>query len=156
LFQILIVGGRQPPSAALESSKRIEERLTVGGVDQRLEGRAAPRQTRETREAREMIRGRVGITQETENEAHRPFVEGGVLEAFRMGRNSHCETPEPRNLGVGYRHPAANAGRENRLSLEEARYHLLARLDESGLLEELTESSKQLRPLPDIRGDEHH
>jgi hypothetical protein len=132
------------------------QRLTVGGVDKRLEGRAAPRETGETREAREMIGGRVGITQEAENEAHRTLVERGVLEAVRMGRNSHCETTQTRNLGVGHRHPTANAGRENCLAFEEARYHLLARFDESGLLEELTESSEQLRPLPDLGRDEHH
>jgi hypothetical protein len=78
------------------------------------------------------------------------FVESRVPETIGVGGCSHRQTPKARYLGVRHSDPTANAGRKNRFSFEEAGYHLLARFNELGALEELAESPEELRPLADI------
>lgn len=139
--QILTEEGdvQQPNSAPLESSQCVEERPAVGGLDEWLEGLAASGKPRQPRETREMVCGGVGITEQAEYELYRLPVEGRVLETAGMSRGHHGKAPEARNLRMRHRHTSADAGRKNRLTLEKARHNLLARFDQPGLLEELSE-----------------
>jgi hypothetical protein len=137
-------------------SKRNKEGVAIGSLHERLKGRAAPREAGQASKPREVICGGVGVSQQTKDKPHWLLVESRVLEAIGVGRRGHRQAPKARYLGVRHSDPTANTGRKNRFSLEEARYHLLARFNEIGLLEELAESAEELRPLADIGRDQHH
>jgi hypothetical protein len=149
-------GDQQPHSVSLESSQRIEKSIAVDGLDERLEGRGTPREAGKAGKPREVICCGVGITQQTKDKPHRSLVEGRVFEAIGVGGRGHGETPETGNLSVWNRNAATDTGREDRFSLEQACDHQLTRVDELGLLEELTKEPEELRPIPDVGRDQHH
>ena len=148
--------GETPHSLTLQLPKRNNEGITISRIYERLEGRAAPREAGQAGKSREVISSGVGVSQKTEDESYRLSVESWVLEAVGVGGRGHRQPSEARYLGVRHGDAATYAGRQDSLPFEEARYHLRAGFNEPGLLEELTESLKELRPVPDVRGDQHH
>jgi hypothetical protein len=134
----------------------VEKCPTVGSRHERLEVRAAPSETGQTGEAGEMISSGFGVTEKAKDESHRALVKGWVVDAGRVGRRRHGQSSESRNLCMRHRDATSDAGRENRLPLEEARHNLLLRFDEARLDEELAEAPKELRPLANIWRNQHH
>jgi hypothetical protein len=149
-------GDQKPHSVPLQSSERIEEGATTGGLDKWPEGFATAGKPGQTGKTGEVVRGGVGIAEEAEHELYRPLVKGRVLETIGMGGCRHGETPETRNLSVRYRNAAADSSGEDRFTLEEASYYLLTGFNQLGVFEELAEGSEELGSLPDLRGNQHH
>ena len=145
-----------PPSLSFQLSKRNNEGVAIGCIYERLKGRTAPREAGQSSKPRKVICSGVGVSQQTKDKPHRLLVESRVPEAVGMGGRGHRQTPKARYLSVRYSDPTADAGRENCFSFEEARYHLLARFNEIGILEKLAESPEELRPLADCGRDQHH
>lgn len=103
-----------------------------------------------------MICGSGSVPQETKDETHRLIIEGRIPEATGVAGRGHCKAPEARYLGVWHRDATANARRKNCFSFEEARYHLVARLNDPGPFEELAESPKKFHPLAHSGRDQNH
>jgi hypothetical protein len=149
-------GHQKVHSVSLQSSQGVEELRPVRGLDQGLEGILATRETGQASETGEVVGGRFGITQETEDEAHRPLVQGGIRETRRVGRGRHHQVPESLDLRVGNGDATADPRGQDRLALEEALDHSFSRAHQAGLMEDLPKSVEKLLSPSHLRGDENH